>query len=177
MCTNEYEYSQPVTIGGGSGYYSISATSPFGQNSEYSIVSINNATKTGQSGGAGVAIVSTDLQPGIPTFDGTVNYGASSGGYNNNPINGIFISAPANASVIPNMTFVPMRSNSLYVQISVPANTSIFVTVVFRSLPLGHVPPDPVTVHHDSEVQHNIAREMAITERLTKIRPGGQRSY
>lgn len=161
MCEDKYTYSQPITVGGPPGQYI--ADCPFSGDSYEWAVLVGNA-----GGGIGQAFITDDSarQIDVP-YDASVSYGSIAAAPRT-PLNGIPLRFNSNQCIVPNTVWfrLPNGAKSVYVYINAAAGTSIFITVVFRFLPVRVIPPRVATVPDTAEQQHNILRADKAIERL-----------
>ena len=140
MCSDEYEISDPLTIGGATGTYEVS--SPYNTECEWAIIS---ALGIGTLASTATFVVGSK-NPNPPTLSSSYSFGnvTSTGRDNNNPLPAY---PGALTSQAPFVTYggdnyMPLPSPaSVYVQTNTPASTIVLVTIQFRRK-LDRVIPD-----------------------------------
>jgi hypothetical protein len=123
-----YDYSDPMTVGGGTGTYILA--SPWNEQCEWALL----LASSGSSGaGVGSFVISPRQQVSALHNDGTDSLGLLSNGRTSNALPAIAAQMGNNTNVPYSPVWVPLIGNTaLYVTISAAASTTVTVTVIFR---------------------------------------------
>lgn len=133
LSSDEYEFSDPLTIGGATGNYAV--PSPYHTECEWCVIS---ATAVGTLGSAATFAVGSKnpLQPSLSSTGGD-SFGSqvTSGPDSNNALQSYVGSLTSNAPMIAygGDNYMPLASPSfVYLHTSTPASTELLVTIQFR---------------------------------------------
>lgn len=157
MSDDPYNYFPAVTFGGPSGDYSIIAPITSCRWAEYCVVSAANG-----DGGTSAAVVSGDSKPVALVYDGSKTL--------NNDV--FFAGQPLRLAQTTTALYqeiwqrITDSQKRVFARIDAAAETSLYITVKFRVMPITTIPGPSLTVHPDHEHQMNIAREEVALERL-----------
>lgn len=155
MCEDPYIYSQPITIGGNETPGIFSADCPFsGDSYEFAIMNVSTFTGTGI-----VYVTATDMRT-LP--EANLIYGDLS----TSPASflpGYYYSVTP-GTLLPATQFLRLPAGAK--RIYMCCNTTSYVTIVFRMLPVKIIPARAMIYPDVAENQANVARADKAIERL-----------
>lgn len=156
LCKDEYIYSTPMTIGGNESPGIFSVDCPFsGDSYEFSVFSISSFS------GTGIVYVSTSDIRSVPEPNLNIgDLGSAPAGF----LPGFYFSIPGAGTIIPSTDYLrlPVGSKRVYMC----TNTTSYVTILFRMLPVKIIPARTMTYPDVASEQANIARSERVIERL-----------
>lgn len=139
--SDQYETSDPFTVGGASGNYQIS--SPWNTECEWAIAS---ALGVGTLASTATFVIGS-RNPQLPTLASTYSFGniTTTGRDASNPLEGYVGALTSQAPLITyDAQFMPLPSPAtIYLVTSTPATTAVFLTVMFRRKLTRYIPEKP----------------------------------
>lgn len=173
MCqgSDNYQYSDPLFVGGASGNYTVQSPMPQGFHAEWAVVAVT----AGGAAGSSTVILSADLgQNANPTIavDGSQNI--------KNALPGVIIQIQVGNTVHIPEQFFPLKTNDLQVLINAASGAGVFVTVRFRwritplttLTELSEEPDVDDWQEHRANEKHAQKQEVRLAELMTKVGPG-----
>lgn len=170
MCqgSDNYQYSDPLFVGGASGSYTVQSPIPQGFHSEWAIIAVASANPV-------TVLISADIAPNAtPTIamDGSVNY--------SNPLSGVIIRVNGDSTYAPPEQYFPLKTDVLSLVIATDTNSSTLVTVRFRwritpLTTLNRLSEEPDVddwQEHRANVKHADEQETRLVEMMTHVGRG-----
>lgn len=164
MCHDpSYEEFPPITIGGPTGDYFITAPVVSCRWAEFAVDLVVNG-----DGGTGAVVISGSVGGGNPPkaldYTGSAAIKFSDDAY----LKGWPIRIPATTTQLVNSSWERITNSQkrVYLRIDAAASTSIYITLRFRVKVLSHIPGPSHEIHPDYEDVLNAARSETTRQRL-----------